>query len=58
MVTLGGVASPIAAGEIAADQRRSGYDLMSHQTQAMQDDDTSNPGMEMTETVFESPLQT
>jgi L-cysteine S-thiosulfotransferase len=45
MVTLGGVASPIAAGEIAADQRRSGYDLMSHETQAMQDDDTSNPGM-------------
>jgi L-cysteine S-thiosulfotransferase len=45
IVTLGGVASPIAAGEIAADQRRSGYDLMSHETQAMQDDDTSNPGM-------------
>jgi len=44
-VTLAGVASPIAAGEIAADQRRSGYDLMSHETQAMQDDDASNPGM-------------
>jgi len=45
MVTLAGGASPIAAGEIAADQRRSGYDLMSHETQAMQDDDASNPGM-------------
>ena len=28
-----------------ADDRRSGYDFMSRETQAMQDDDTSNPGM-------------
>ena len=45
MVTLAVVASPIAAGEIPADQRRSSYDVMSHETQAMQDDDASNPGM-------------
>ena len=28
-----------------ADDRRSGYDFMSRETQAMQDDDTSNPAM-------------
>jgi sulfur-oxidizing protein SoxA len=32
-----------AFAEIALDQRRSGYDLMSRETKAMQDDDTSNP---------------
>ena len=33
------------AGEIAQDQRRSGYSFMTSDTKAMQDDDTSNPGM-------------
>ena len=33
------------AGEIAHDQRRSGYSFMAPDTRTMQDDDTSNPGM-------------
>jgi L-cysteine S-thiosulfotransferase len=33
------------AGEIPQDQRRSGYTFMGPDTRAMQDDDTSNPGM-------------
>ena len=33
------------AGEIAPEQRRSGYSFMAPDTRAMQDDDTSNPGM-------------
>ena len=33
-----------ATAEIAASQRKSGYDLMSRETRAMQDDDTANPG--------------
>jgi len=33
------------AGEIPPSQRRSGYDLMSRETRAMQDDDATNPGM-------------
>ena len=32
-------------GEIPQAERRSGYDFMSRQTRAMQDDDPSNPGM-------------
>ena len=35
----------LIAGEIAPEARRSGYAFMGPQTQAMQDDDTSNPGM-------------
>jgi sulfur-oxidizing protein SoxA len=38
-------ASPLAAAEIPPDQRRSGYSFMTPDTQAMQDDDTANPGM-------------
>ena len=34
-----------AFAEIPLAERRSGYDLMSRETRAMQDDDTSNPGM-------------
>jgi L-cysteine S-thiosulfotransferase len=34
-----------SAGEIPLPQRRSGYDLMSRETRAMQDDETANPGM-------------
>lgn len=37
--------SGAVAAEIPADDRRSGFDFMSPQTQAMQADDTSNPGM-------------
>ena len=33
------------AGEIAPADRRSGYDFMSRETRAMQDDDTANPGL-------------
>ena len=33
------------AAEIPLDQRRSSYELMSRDTKAMQDEDTSNPGM-------------
>jgi L-cysteine S-thiosulfotransferase len=33
------------AGEIPRSERRSGYDFMSRETRAMQDDDTANPGM-------------
>src|ERR1700744_6694763 len=33
------------AGEIPDGERRSGYDFMGPDTRAMQDDDTSNPGM-------------
>jgi sulfur-oxidizing protein SoxA len=33
------------AGEIPLDQRRSGYELMSRETQKIQDDDATNPGM-------------
>ena len=35
----------LPAAEIPADQRRSGYTFMGPETKAMQDDDTSNPGM-------------
>jgi sulfur-oxidizing protein SoxA len=34
-----------AGGSFAQDTRRSGYDFMSRETRAMQDDDASNPGM-------------
>jgi L-cysteine S-thiosulfotransferase len=38
-------AFPLLAGEIAADQRRSGYSFMATETRAIQDDDSANPGM-------------
>jgi L-cysteine S-thiosulfotransferase len=38
-------ASASRAGEIAREQRRSGYSFMAPDTRDMQDDDTSNPGM-------------
>ncbi|MGB8502676.1 hypothetical protein, partial [Mycobacterium sp.] len=34
-----------AVSEIPLAERRSGYDLLSRETRAMQDDDTANPGM-------------
>ena len=38
-------AIPISAGEIPLALRRSGYDFMSRETRAMQDDDSVNPAM-------------
>ncbi len=35
----------LLAGEIPRDERRSGYSFMGPDTRAMQDDDTSNPGV-------------
>jgi sulfur-oxidizing protein SoxA len=37
--------TPASADEIALTERRSGFDFMSRETQAMQRDDTQNPGM-------------
>jgi sulfur-oxidizing protein SoxA len=48
LVVVAAVVSIVAcafAGEIPQAERRSGYDFMSRQTRAMQDDDTANPGM-------------
>jgi L-cysteine S-thiosulfotransferase len=39
------VATAVAAAEIPQEQRRSGYTFMTPETQAMQNDDTANPGM-------------
>src|SRR2546427_1644367 len=39
------VAASAFAGEIPRAERRSGYDFMSRETRAMQDDDTANPGL-------------
>jgi hypothetical protein len=43
---LGTIALALAAvaAEIPRAERRSGYELMSRETRAMQDDDTANPG--------------
>lgn len=38
-------ALPVLASEISPDQRRSGYSFMATDTKAIQDDDTTNPGM-------------
>jgi sulfur-oxidizing protein SoxA len=50
LVAAAAVAVVIAAilavnAEVARDQRKSGYDFMAPPTRAMQDEDTSNPGM-------------
>jgi L-cysteine S-thiosulfotransferase len=39
------IATAVAAAEIPQEQRRSGFTFMTPETQAMQNDDTSNPGM-------------
>jgi L-cysteine S-thiosulfotransferase len=39
------VTSVVAAAEIPQEQRRSGFTFMTPETQAMQKDDTANPGM-------------
>src|SRR5579864_287270 len=45
LVALSIAARSTAAGEIPSAERRSGYSFMKPDTQAMQDDETSNPGM-------------
>jgi sulfur-oxidizing protein SoxA len=45
VLTLAGPATSVSADDIPAADKRSGYAFMSRDTQAMQDDDTSNPGM-------------
>ena len=44
MVALA-AAAPGFAGEIPRTERRPGYDFMSRETRAMQDDDSANPGL-------------
>jgi L-cysteine S-thiosulfotransferase len=39
------MATSAFAGEIPRSERRSGYDFMSRETRAMQDDDSANPGL-------------
>jgi L-cysteine S-thiosulfotransferase len=39
------LASSVFAGEIPRAERRSGYEFMSRETRAMQDDDTANPAL-------------
>ena len=45
MLLAAAMATPLSAGEIAPSERRSGFSFMTPETQAMQDDDMSNPGM-------------
>jgi L-cysteine S-thiosulfotransferase len=42
---LAAIAAPLSADEIPASERRSGFSFMTPETQGMQNDDTSNPGM-------------
>src|ERR1700722_16635465 len=44
-ILLIATASPLPASEIPQGERRSGFSFMAPQTQAMQNDDTANPGM-------------
>src|SRR5260221_14576847 len=45
LIGAGIAVSPLAANEIPQGERRSGYDFMTPDTQAIQNDDTANPGM-------------
>jgi sulfur-oxidizing protein SoxA len=45
LVAVWVVAAVAVAGEIPRGERKSGYDFMSAETRAMQDDDTANPGL-------------
>jgi sulfur-oxidizing protein SoxA len=45
LIAAGIAISPLAAAEIPPTERRSGYTFMTPDTQAIQDDDTANPGM-------------
>src|ERR1700752_2592173 len=44
-LTLVTIAASAFAGEIPRAERRSGYEFMTRETRAMQDDDPANPGM-------------
>ena len=46
-ITIAGmlIATAVAAAEIPQEQRRSGFSFMTPETQSMQNDDTTNPGM-------------
>jgi sulfur-oxidizing protein SoxA len=44
-VVLAAAALPALAAEIPLSERRSGYEQMSRETRAIQDDDVANPGM-------------
>ena len=45
VLCLIGSAPSLVASEIPLHERRSGYDFMSRETRAMQDEDSANPGM-------------
>jgi sulfur-oxidizing protein SoxA len=45
LLIAAGVARPLAASEIPQAERRSGFSFMTPDTQAIQNDDTANPGM-------------
>lgn len=45
LITAAMTATPLTASDIPQDARRSGYTFMAPDTQAIQDDDTTNPGM-------------
>src|SRR3981081_3285128 len=45
LIAAGSGASRLSATEIPQGERRSGYDFMTPDTQAIQNDDTANPGM-------------
>jgi len=45
LIAVGIAASPLSAAEIPPAERRSGYSFMAADTQAIQNDDTANPGM-------------
>src|ERR1700724_3344538 len=45
LIAVAIVASSLSAAEIPQGQRRSGFSFMSPDTKAMQNDDTTNPGM-------------
>ena len=45
LAAVAAIAAPALSAEIPLDKRQSSYELMSRDTRAMQDEDTSNPGM-------------
>jgi L-cysteine S-thiosulfotransferase len=45
LLIAAGIAAPLFAGDIPPAERRSGFSFMTPDTQAMQNDDTVNPGM-------------
>ena len=45
LLVAGIILRPLIATEIPSAERRSGYTFMAPDTKAMQDDDTTNPGM-------------